>query len=77
MPPRNSLGVVLGVLKSPWASSHSTCTSGAWRTTAWKVVMQIEQSEAVRTGKRSAVSMSSTWPPASSRQPRESSRSSL
>ena len=53
MPPRNSLGVVSGVLKSPCASSHSTCTSGAWRTTAWNVVMQIEQSDDVRTGKRS------------------------
>ena len=72
MPPRNPLGVVSGVLKSPCASSHSTCTSGTWRTTAWKVVMQIEQSEEVRTGKRSGASAC----PRPGRRPRAGSRAS-
>ena len=65
-----------GVLKSPCASSQTNRASGTWRSTVGSVVMQIEQSEASRTGKSPAVSASSTWPPASSRQPRESRRSS-
>ena len=50
MPPRKPLGVVAGVLKSPWASSQTTRASGTWRSTVGSVVMQIEQSEASRTG---------------------------
>ena len=51
MPPRKPLGVVAGVLKSPCASSHTNRVSGTWRSTVGSVVMQIEQSEASRTGK--------------------------
>src|SRR4051812_48301601 len=51
MPPRKPLVVVSGVLKSPWASSQTTCTSGSCATTAGSVAMQIVQSEAVRTGR--------------------------
>ena len=76
IPPRKPDGVVSGSLKSGWASSHSTHASGRSRATAGSVVMQIEQSEEVSTGKRPAASASSTWPPASSRQPRASRRSS-
>ena len=50
MPPRKPLGVVSGVLKSPCASSQTTRASGSWRSTVGSVVMQIEQSEASRTG---------------------------
>src|SRR5689334_16892253 len=47
MPPRKPLGVVSGVLKSPWASSQRKRTEGSRATTAGNVPMQIVQSEAV------------------------------
>jgi hypothetical protein len=52
MPPRKPLGVVSGVLKSPWASSHSSDASGQRRPTAGTVPTQIEQSVAVSSGRR-------------------------
>ena len=49
---------------------------GPWRSAAGSVVRPIEQSAASSTGTLPPSSASSTWPPASSRQPRESRRSS-
>src|SRR3712207_7082198 len=40
-----------------------TCTSGTWRTTVGRVVIEIEQSPATSTGKRPSAKASSTCPP--------------
>ena len=77
MPPRNPLGVVSGVLKSPCASSHSTRTSGHVAHDGLEASSCRSSSPTTSApGSAPAASMSSTWPPASSRQPRESRRSS-
>ena len=65
-------GVVSGVLKSPWASSHSSHASGQRRATAGTVATQIEQSVAVSSGRR----VSATVAAAASSVARASRRSS-
>ena len=77
MPPRNSLGVVSGVLKSACASSQSTNASGRSRaSTGQRRDADRARSARSSTGKRPSWKASSSWPPASSRQPRDSRRSS-
>ena len=77
MPPRNPLGVVAGVLKSPCASIQATCTSGSRSTTSGSVAMQIEQSDAVSTGSAPASNASRTAAAAASSTGRAAGRSSL
>src|SRR3954467_10984150 len=71
IPPRKPLGVVSGVLESPWASSHSTLTSGTRAATAGKVERQIVQSDDVRTGNAPASRVLPTNAPARSMHARE------
>ena len=59
---RRRLGRV-GVARARRATARAR--PATWRATAGNVVRQIEQSDAVSTGKRPAASISSTWPPAS------------
>ena len=67
-----------GVLKSPWASSHSTRASGRWRATAGSVVTRSSSRRraAPGTGRRPARRRPGRRPPAGSRASRAGRRRS-